>query len=479
MKKIIPLLVLLIFSCKRSTEKEKIVPFAEEEKNYTEAYNLSKVWLKGQLDYESIPGLTMSVVQNQRIDWSIALGISDDQTALKQSSLFSICSISKLFTSIAIMQLVENGKIKLGDPISMYLPFFNLKQLYSESRPITIANILTHSSGLPRESNHPYWSQPNFNFPSKEDVIGELAKQETLYPADKYYQYSNLGLALLGYVVEEVSKQSYDDYIEENIINPIGMDQTRTFMDIRKYGADLVFGYSSKKRDGSRDLVPFFNANGIDPAAGFSSNSIDLAKFALWQLNLLSGIESPILKAETLKKMHTTQLNDTLTDVKRGYGFGIYGEDSKRRVGHGGSCPGYRSVLSIDTKKNRAFAVMINANGTNPSKYANGVSKILDEVNLKKDQKPHKFADVEGFYNVQPWGGESYLSSWGDEIALLSIPNQEASFSRFKQIEEDHFRRILKNDSLGEALYILRNSQGRVTGFKRHQNIYEYISDRR
>ena len=82
------------------SEKEKIIPFAEEEKNYTEAYNLSKVWLKGQLDYESIPGLTMSVVQNQRIDWSIALGISDDQTALKQSSLFSICSISKLFTSI-------------------------------------------------------------------------------------------------------------------------------------------------------------------------------------------------------------------------------------------------------------------------------------------------------------------------------------------------------------------------------------------
>ena len=115
MKKIIPLLVLLIFSCKRSTEKEKIIPFAEEEKNYTEAYNLSKVWLKGQLDYESIPGLTMSVVQNQRIDWSIALGISDDQTALKQSSLFSICSISKLFTSIAIMQLVENGKIKRSE----------------------------------------------------------------------------------------------------------------------------------------------------------------------------------------------------------------------------------------------------------------------------------------------------------------------------------------------------------------------------
>ena len=332
MKKIIPLLVLLIFSCKRSTEEAKTTPEAEEEKNYTEAYSLSKVWLEAQLEYESIPGLTMSVIQNERIAWSIALGVSDNQTALKQSSLFSICSISKLFTSIAIMQLVEKGQIKLDDPISLHLPFFNLKQQYSESGPITIANILTHSSGLPRESNHPYWSQPNFDFPTKEEVIGELAKQETLYPADKYYQYSNLGLTLLGYLVEEVSKQSYNNYIKENILDPIGMNQTRTYMDIRKYGADLALGYSSKKRNGSRDLAPFFSANGIDPAAGFSSNSIDLAKFALWQLNLLSGIESPILKAETLKKMHTTQLNDTLTDVKRGYGFGVYGEDSLREL---------------------------------------------------------------------------------------------------------------------------------------------------
>ena len=94
---------------------------------------------------------------------------------------FSICSISKLFTSVAIMKLVEEGKIKLEDPINTLLPWFDLNQQFKDSPPLTIKSILSHSSGLPRESNHPYWSWPDFPFPSKEDVVKELKNQEMLY----------------------------------------------------------------------------------------------------------------------------------------------------------------------------------------------------------------------------------------------------------------------------------------------------------
>ena len=184
----------------------------------------------------------MSVVRGNKIDWNIALGFSDSESPLTPTSLFSICSISKLFTSIAIMQLVEQGKIKLNDPISRHLPYFSLEQQYSKSLPITIANILSHSSGLPRESNHSYWSPPDFKFPSKQEVIEGLSEQKTLYPAETYFQYSNLGLTLLGYLIEEVSKQSYSDYIQDHILDPLEMHNTKTFMDKSQYGKELVFG---------------------------------------------------------------------------------------------------------------------------------------------------------------------------------------------------------------------------------------------
>ena len=135
--------------------------------------------------------------------------------------------------------------------------WFNIDNEFKESKPITIQSILTHSSGLPRESNHPYWSYPHFSFPSKQEVIEELKNQQMLYPSSKYYQYSNLGLSLLGYVVEEVSGDSFDDYVTQNILDPLLMDDTKTYMPKDEYGNKLTIGYSSITRDRLREKVKF------------------------------------------------------------------------------------------------------------------------------------------------------------------------------------------------------------------------------
>ena len=80
--------------------------------------------------------------------------------------------------------------------------------------------LLTHSSGLPRESDYPYWNAPKFDFPAREKMITQLKNQKTLYPANTYYQYSNLGLTLAGEIVAQVSGQDYEMYITENKNNP-------------------------------------------------------------------------------------------------------------------------------------------------------------------------------------------------------------------------------------------------------------------
>tara|TARA_Y100001949_G_scaffold50497_1_gene42149 strand:- start:3983 stop:5410 length:1428 start_codon:yes stop_codon:yes gene_type:complete len=471
MKKYILIIIVTFLSCEINEKSDDKIQFNEHD--YSEAYQLIEYWLEAQKDYEKLPGLTAIITDKNETRWAGSYGLSDGVNPMNIESTFSICSISKLFTSVALMQLVEDGKLNLDDRIQDVLPWFDIQNDFINSPDLTVKSIMSHSSGLPRESNHPYWSWPDFPFPTKESVVDELKNQKMLYPPSKYYQYSNLGLSLLGFIVEEVSGLSFDDYVNKNILQPLNLSNTKTYMSIEDYGNILSLGYSSLNRNVERDKVNFFNADGIAAAAGFTSNVLDLAKFARWQLNLLSSSEKNILLPETLKDMHKVHWDDDLSSVTRGLGFGVYNLDGGTWVGHGGSCPGYRSQLYISPELGIAYSVMINSSGTNPSKYIRGMHRILSKVKLKKGEKVNKFKEFEGKYISQPWSSETYVQSWGENIALVSLPANEPYLSLYKHIEGDVFKKILSNDDLGQELEILRDDENNVIAYRTHQNIYK------
>ena len=157
---------------------------------------LIESWLDGQRAYDRVPGLSAAIVHDQKLLWSGASGYADieGKEPATADTIYGICSISKLFTGIAVMQLRDQGKVHLNDPVSELLPWFNLDQVHTGSPAITLEGILTHSAGLPRESESPYWSGPDFPFPTQLEIREKLASQSTLYPASRYFQYSNLGL---------------------------------------------------------------------------------------------------------------------------------------------------------------------------------------------------------------------------------------------------------------------------------------------
>ena len=471
MKNFLLLILIFIYSCDSTYYKSENINF--DNKEYSEAFQLIDYWLEAQKDYEKLPGLTALVTDKNETKWAGSFGFSNGVQPMKVENTFSICSISKLFTAVAIMQLVEDGKINLDDPIQKVLPWFDINNDFKDAPELTIKSILSHSSGLPRESNHPYWSWPDFPFPTKQDVIDELENQEMLYPPSKYYQYSNLGLSLLGFIVEEVTQTSFDDYVNQNILIPLSMNNTKTYMSTEDYGKNLTLGYSSLNRNNEREKVNFFNADGIAAAAGFTSNVEDLAKFARWQIDLVKSLEKKILSPETLKLMHEIHWDDKLTSVTRGLGFGVYNFDGENWVGHGGSCPGYRSQLYINTNKELAYSVMINSSGTSPTKYIDGIHEILSNVTLKKGEEINRFAEFEGKYISQPWVSETYVQSWGDNLALLSLPSDDPYISLYKHIEGDIFKKILNNNELGQELKIIRDDNNKVLAYKTHQNIYK------
>ncbi|MEE8583796.1 MAG: serine hydrolase domain-containing protein [Acidobacteriota bacterium] len=302
-----------------------------QDPHVVEAIGLLEAWVEAELAYQRLPGLSMAVVYDQDVIWSKAFGYADleGKRPATTETIYSICSISKLFTSIGVMQLRDEGKLRLDDSLSDHIPWLEIQHKHSEAGPATVEAILTHSSGLPRESAHSYWSGPDFLFPSRQEIIQGLTSQSTLYPASTFYQYSNLGMTLAGELIIQLSGLSYQDYARQKILAPLGLHSTTPEIPVQEQGKRLAVGYGVLDRQGKRQKMPIFQARGIAPAAGYASTVEDLARFASWQFRLLEKGGQEVLKANTLREMQRVHWVDPDWSAHRGLGFGVWRDEGK------------------------------------------------------------------------------------------------------------------------------------------------------
>jgi CubicO group peptidase (beta-lactamase class C family) len=452
--------------------------------DYRDAFNLIDKWMSGQRDFDRLPGISIAIVKDQNMVWSKGYGYADveKKIPMEPGSICSICSISKLFTSIAVMQLVEQGKIRLDDSITAVLPSFNLVQQYAESGSITIRSLLSHSSGLPRESDYPYWSAPDFNFPTEKQIKEKLGTQKTLYPASTYFQYSNLGMTILGELVEHISGMDYERYIEENILEPLRLADTHPFLPEKLWGTKMATGYNSLHRDGHRDKMPFFQARGIAPAAGFSSNAVDLSRFASWQFRLLTNGGKEIIKASTLRDMQRVQFLDPDWKTAYGLGFAVNNVNGNTFVGHGGSCPGYLTSLNMDNKEKLAIIVMINAQGESTGKYARVIYDILKKAGSPGGVSSKDSLGLDAYagnYDAYAFGSETLVFKWQGKLGILDLKSADPANDMFllKHVAGDSFRRIRKDEALGEEIRFERDLNGKVIRIWQPSNYANKIPD--
>lgn len=438
-----------------------------------EAVALAKLWLDAQRSYDSIPGMSYAVVRGQETVVSGGSGFADPakKRAADANTLYSICSVTKLFTSVAVMQLRDEGKLSLDEPVAKHLPWFTMPAT-PEGGTVTLANMLSHSSGLPRESDYPYWSG-NFEFPTAEKVRERIATQSMLYPSDTYFQYSNLGLTLAGEIVSAVAKQPYGEVVQKRILDPLGLTATSTDIPRER---PMAVGHSAKRRDGTRATLPRFETRGIAAAAGFASTATDLAKFASWQLRVLDGKDTSVLKPRTLREMQRVHFVDPDFETYWGLGFAIRRQNDKTFIGHGGSCPGYRTELVIQPEEKIGIAVLTNASGVRTGEYARVLYDIISAV--KPAAAPAAAAPAEslrpylGSYNEFPWSGETIVFSWGGDLAAVELPtmNPIKELERYRKTGDHEFRRIRKDGSLGETATFTMGPDGRATNLRVHSN---------
>jgi len=474
-------LALLVVSLRAAGQDVAAATTVDDDPRVVQALELARTWLDAQRAYEQVPGISASIVHDQKALWTGAFGVVDLESGRPATpgTIYSICSISKLFTSVAVMQQRDAGRLRLDDPVRQHLAWFTMKPGGRDGTEITVEGLLTHAAGLPREADIPYWSSPLFAFPTREKVVERLQNQTALYPSETYYQYSNLGLTLAGEAVAATSGLPYADYVRKNILEPLKLGSTTPEMPEAEQGKRLATGYSALARDGKRRKVPFFTAKGIAPAAGYASTAEDLARFASWQFRLLESGGTEVLKASTLREMQRVHWVDPDFKTMWGLGFNVENRDGKAFVGHDGSCPGYRTALLLQAGEKLATIVMANASGVDVGDWAERVFDMVAPALRAAAKEPGKAKPVDpqmrayaGTYSAQPWGGEVAVLPWDDGLAMMGLPADDPmkDLVKLKKTGEHTFRRIRTDETLGEEVVFEMDADGHAERFKRHSN---------
>ena len=451
--------------------------------SYTDALLLIDVWLDAQRDYEKLVGLSAGVVVGQNLVWSGAYGNLDaaGKAPAQADTLYSICSISKTFTAVAIMQLVEAGKLRLDDDIGDLLPEFKVQRTDADSGPITIRALLTHASGLPGEAGYAGFQGPDWRFPSKAELKAKLKEVRTLYAANTYNRYSNLGLALLGLVVEQLSGMTYADYLQQQIFTPLQLTDTRVGLPTDLLGTRLAVAYGPIKRDGTRERFAPFDTAAYAGAAGITSTVPDLGRFAAWQFRLLKSGGSELLRVASLREMQRVQWMDSDGKKTWGLGFVVVPNNGNKLVSHTGSCPGYLTALVMQPKDEVAVIAMTN-NQVTIGDYTRGMRTILDKGrNLaeRSDKDKLDLAVYAGLYDRRNRGGEQAIVPWGNGLAILDLPSPDpaAGLDVYKHKGDDVFQTLREDGSVKDEIRFLRDAAGRVTGYLEDSHTSSRLGD--
>lgn len=335
---------------------------------------LLEAWVESSLAYRDQPGLSLGIVRDQELIWERGFGLADTDAGrvADADTLYRIASISKLFTAIAVMQLRDEGRVRVDEPIQSYLPWFSVRGRAPDWPETTLWQLLTHTSGLPREAAFPYWNENDF--PDADQIRKTVPEQELVHPPETRWKYSNLAYALAGMVVEAVSGRSYSDWVAARICAPLEMTSTTV-----EVGGDrrdrLAVGYGRRMPGNVREVRPFSDTRAIGAAGGVVSSVRDLARFASF---LFHPAGKGVLRPATIREMQRVHWARPDWQGGWGLGFSLVRRGERTLVGHGGWLAGYQSSLTTSPLDKIAVIALGNADDAAP--YPGRAESVVDRV---------------------------------------------------------------------------------------------------
>lgn len=354
---------------------------------------------KQSMDTDEIPGLSIGIVRGNELVahygfGTTSLGTDSPATPLTVSR---VASITKTFTATAILQLRDLGQLELDDPLLVHMPDFTIASaLGGALEGVTLRRLMTHYSGLRTEHPLTDWDTPSF--PHAADVLDNLADIDVVIPQDSQWKYSNLAVALLGQVVEIVSDTPYEQYVDEEIIRPLGLTNTYFEPKSDDQNALKATGYGHPE-PGSQQLreAPYASLNGISAAGQLHSNVEDLAKWVGFQFT--SGRTthpSKVLAATTLAEMHRPyKLSDDWT-LGQALAWRMVRRGENVFHNHGGGIQGFASNVVFNVPGQTGAIVLANIwPAPTPYILAEDIAElVLNELGPVEESSESNLTDV-------------------------------------------------------------------------------------
>ena len=365
--------------------------------------HLVDLWLPLKIQYDETPGTSVGIVYKGKLLYGRGFGFADIQKRKKadEKTLYRIASISKVFTTIAILQLVEAGKLRLDDKVTDYVDWFQAKTKHADAKNITIRQVLSHTAGLFRDGTTPHWETGKF----PKDLRNSFSKESLVLENVTGFKYTNYGFSVLGALIEKISGMEYTEYMNASIVGKLGL--TNTHPDYRDDLSNIATGYGRMIPREKRKVFSHYKTYAYAPATGFVSNVIDLTK--LISSFSLASKGSKIIGREHKKEMMRAH-EKTERGAEYGLGLEICQVADRKIIGHSGGFHGFITQVAFDPANDVGVIVLSNALGSSACEIAFGILEsiysFIDKRTEYSSSKKIHHAMYEGIYR----------NVWGDEI---------------------------------------------------------------
>ena len=401
---------------------------------------------------KGIPAISIAVVDAHGLVWARGFGWADSAAGQRATAgtVYRVGSVSKLFTDIGVMRLVERGGLDLDAPVQRYLPDFHPKNPFGGV--ITVRELSSHRAGLTREP--PVGNYFDDTTPSLAATVASLNTTSLVYKPGTHTKYSNAGVAVLGYVLERTQRESFYPYLEHAVLGPLGMNNS-AFRPTPALAPRLAKA-TMWTLDGRRFPAPTFQL-GMGPCGSMYSTVLDLGRFI--RVLLAHGVTPEgqrVLAAATIDSMWTPQFAPPGTKTGYGIGFAVGALDGHRTVGHDGAIYGFATTLLALPDDSLGVVVTATLDGANAvtDHIAREAARMLLDaragrtpvpVDASQDLPRARALDLVGRYGSAPRGvdltefeGRLYLTPLrGGTRAELRVPAGQNPASATALIEDD------------------------------------------
>jgi len=417
-----------------------------------------------RMERRNIPGFAISIVKDGKLVFSKGYGFSDLEIktpVTADKTIFRIGSVTKVFTAVAMLQLVDEGKIKYNDDVNKYL---NDKIIYKNNIPVTLHHLLSHSEGF-REIPGRKTSSADKILPMNVFLKDRIVQD---HASGEIGMYGTYGIALSGLLLENISGVPYREFIQKKIFDPLEMDRSNATDVLVENRKDLAVGYGFTNGKFRKMDFEYYHTY---PASDINSPSNNMSNFLLMMLSDGKFKGRTVLKPESVRKMQSTQFRNDPRLV--GYTYGLFEStiNATRSYYHGGVMDGYASLMYLFPERN--MGVFMACNVENQVFLGSILSNILYYF-FPEPATPADNPDPKLKTNLERFVG-TYQRPGNPRINISLNADSTLSFwgGKWLQVKPLLFRVINGTLDTGEDLIAFReNEKGEIVSMTTGQYVY-------